>query len=71
MTLLNGSKIGDTSGKWFWGNKELPVLDSYCYLRIIFSSNGSWDKHIKSLIIRNRQKLGGLYCVLHNFALDF
>ena len=64
------SKIGDTSGKWFLGNEELPVLDSYCYLGIIFSSNGSWDKHIKSLIIRNRQKLGGLYRVLHNFALD-
>ena len=31
------SKIGDTSGKWFWGNKELRVLDSYCYLGIIFS----------------------------------
>ena len=65
------SKLGDTSGKSFWGNEELLVLDSYCYLGIIFSSNGSWDKHIESLVIRNKQKLGGLYRVLHNFALDF
>ena len=28
------------------------------------------DKYIKSLIVRNRQKLGGLYRVLHNFSLD-
>ena len=58
------------SGKWVWGGESLPILDSYCYLGIEFSSDGSWDKHIKSLIIRNRQKLGSLYRVLHNFALD-
>ena len=50
--------------------KAFPTLDSYCYLRVEFSSDGSWDKHIKSLIVRNRQKLGGLYRVLHNFSLD-
>ena len=55
---------------WVWSDKCHPVLDSYCYLGIEFSSDGSWDKHIKSLITRNRQKLGGLYRVLHNFALD-
>ena len=65
------SKLGDTSGKRFWGNEELPVLDSYCYLGMIFRNNGSWDKHIKSLLIHNRQKLIGLYCVLHNFASEF
>ena len=42
----------------------------YCYLGIEFSSDGSWNKHIKSLITRNREKVGGLYKVLHNFALD-
>ena len=46
------------------------LLDSYCYLGVEFSSDGSWDKHIKSLIMHNRQKLGGLYQVLHNFAFD-
>ena len=57
-------------GGWIWGNKSLPVLDSYCYLGIKFSNDGSWDKHIKLLITRKRQKLGGLYKVLHNFAMD-
>ena len=46
------------------------MLDSYCYLGIEFSSNGSWDKHIKALLIQGKQKLGSLYRVLHNFALD-
>ena len=50
--------------------KNLPILDSYCYLGVEFSSDGSWDKHIKSLIMHNRQKLGGMYRVLHSFALD-
>ena len=50
--------------------KAFPILDSYCYLGVEFSSDGSWDKHIKFLIMRNRQKLGGMYRVLHNFALD-
>ena len=53
-----------------WGDESLPILDSYCYLGVEFSSDGSWDKHIKSLIMRNRQKLGGMYRILHNFALD-
>ena len=64
------SKTQTGSGQWVWGSESLPILDSYCYLGIEFSRDGSWDKHIKSLIIRNRQKLGGLYRVLHNFALD-
>ena len=64
------SKTGTSSGKWVWGGESLPILESYCYLGVEFSSDGSWDKHIKSLIVRNRQKLGGLYRVLHNFALD-
>ena len=58
------SKTGRGSGKWVWGDESLPnldsYLDSYCYLGVEFSSDGSWDKHIKSLIVRNRQKLGGL-----------
>ena len=64
------SKSEKVSGKWAWGNENLPVLDSYCYLGIEFSSDGSWDKHIKSLITRNRQKLSGMYRILHNFDLD-
>ena len=50
--------------------KSLPVSDSYRYSRIEFSSDGSWDKHIKSLVVCNRQMLGGLYHILHNLALD-
>ena len=59
-------------GGWVWSDETLPVLDFYCtcYLGMEFSSHGSWDKHIKSLIMCNRQKLGGLYKVLLNFALD-
>ena len=40
------------------------------YLCIEFSSDVSWDKHIKSLVVRNKQKLDCLYRVLDNFALD-
>ena len=35
-----------------------------------FSSEGSWDKHIKSLVVHNRRKLGGVCRVLHCFASD-
>ena len=64
------SKLGEVSGKCVWDDESLPVLNSYCYLGVEFSCDGSWDKHIKSLIVCDRQKLGGLYRVLHNFALD-
>ena len=30
----------------------------------------SWDKHIKSLVVCNKQKLDGLHRILCNFALD-
>ena len=56
---------------WVCCDESLPVLDSYCYLEIVFSSDGSWDKHTKSWITRNRYKLSGLYKVFHNLALDF
>ena len=51
------------SGGWVWGGESLLVLNSYCCLGIEFSSDGLWDKHIKSLvyIVCNKQKLGGLY----------
>ena len=58
------------SGEWVWGGESLHVVDSYCYLGIEFSSDDYWDKHTKSLVVCNRQKLGGLYRVLYNFALD-
>ena len=51
------SKVGKALGGWVWGGESLPVLGSYCYLRIEFSSDGSWDKHINSLVLRNRQNL--------------
>ena len=43
-------EVGKVSGGWVWGGKSLPILNSYCNLRIEFSCNGSWE-----------QKLGGLY----------
>ena len=57
------------SGGCVWGCESLPVLDSYCYLGIEFSSNGSWDKHIKSPVVRNKQKSFFLPS-LHNFTID-
>ena len=63
------SKAGKDCGGWFWGGESLPILDSYCYLGIEFSSDESWGKHIKSLVVHNKQKLGGLYQVLHNSVL--
>ena len=56
---------------WVWGGESFHVMDSYCYLGIEFSSDGSWGEHINSLVIRNKQRFGALYWVLHNFALDW
>ena len=53
-----------------WGGENFFLLDSYCYLGIEISSEGSLDKHTKSLVVCNKQKLGGLYQVLHKFTLD-
>ena len=64
------SKPESVLGEWVWRQESLPVLDSSCYLGIEFGSNGSWDKHIKALLTRGKQKLGSLYRVLRNFVLD-
>ena len=40
------------------------------FLGMEFSSDGSGDKRIKSLVVCIKLKLGGLYRVLRNFALD-
>ena len=53
---------------WVWSGESLPVLDSYSCLGVEFSSDGSWKKHTKSLVVHNKQKLGILYPVLHHFA---
>ena len=62
------------SGKFLAGGlgvmKSLPISDSCRYLRIEFSTDGSWDKHIKLLKICNRQMLDGLYRVLQILTLD-
>ena len=41
--------------------KAFLFLDFHFYIGIEFSSDGLWDKHIKSLVVHNKQKLGGLY----------
>ena len=61
---------GPPAGEWVWGDEGLAGLDSFCFLGIEYSSDGSWDKHIKTLITCKRQKLGGLHTDLYNFALD-
>ena len=43
------SKLGKVSSGWVWGGESLSISDSYCYLGIEFSSDGSWDKYIKPL----------------------
>ena len=65
------SKTEKVSGRWVWSKKSLPVLDSYCYLEVEFNSDASWDKHIKLLIMRNRQEVGNLYSALYNFIGTF
>ena len=32
-------------GGWVGGGESLLIVDSYCYLGIVFSSDRSWDKH--------------------------
>ena len=56
--------------EWVWGSESLTIIDSYCYLGVEFSTDGAWDKHIKSIVVHNKQRLGGFNRVLHNFALD-
>ena len=38
--VVISSKVGEVSGGWVGGGESLPVLDSYCYLWIEFSSDG-------------------------------
>ena len=68
--VVKFSKTREVTGTWLWGHQDIPILDSYCYLGVEFSSDGLWDKHIKSLVVSGRQKLGALYRILHNYALD-
>ena len=49
--------------------ERLAFLHFYCYFELSFSSDGSWDKYIKSLVVPNKQKLDGLYQIRRNFAL--
>ena len=58
------------TGTWVWGHQLIPTLDSYCYPGVEFSTNGLWDKHIKSFIAHNKQKLRALYWISHNYSLD-
>ena len=39
------------------GEYSLPIVSSYSYLGIDFSSNGAWDMHIKKLLDHCRKKL--------------
>ena len=38
------------------GGVYLPIVSSYSYLGIDFSSNGAWDMHIKKLLDYGRKK---------------
>ena len=51
------------------GDGSLLTSSSYGYFRIVFSNDGSRNKHIKSLVIHNKQ-FGGLCKVLHSFDFD-
>ncbi len=48
---------GATTGVWKWGDKELPTVESYCYLGIEFACNGSWDSYVQKLISNGKKKL--------------
>ena len=56
MLLQFFSKLGEVSGGLVWDGESLSILDSYCYLEIEFSSVGSWNKYIKSIVVCNVQK---------------
>ncbi len=43
---------GATTGEWKWGDKELPIVESYCYLGIEFACNGSWDSNVQKVMVR-------------------
>ena len=49
------------SDQWVWDLESLPAWISFSYLGLQFSSDGSWDKDITSLIICNKQKLAKMY----------
>ena len=39
--VVISSELGNLSDNWVWGHESVSVLDSYCYLSLEFSSNGS------------------------------
>ena len=45
-------------GKWKWGEHELPKVSN----NVI--SNGSWDLHMKKVIISGRKRLYQLHSVI-------
>ena len=52
------SEVGKVLSGWVWGGESLPVSNSYGCLGIECSSDSSWDKHIMSLVVRNKPKIG-------------
>ena len=43
------------NGCWQWGEYSLPIVSSYSYLGIDFSTNGDWDMHIRKLLDNGRK----------------
>ena len=45
------------NGCWKWGEYSLPIVSSYSYLGIDFSTNGAWDMHIRKLLDNGRKRV--------------
>ena len=52
-----------------WDDVPLPVVDSYKYLGMHLSQDGSWDKHIKCRLDKASAAAKGFHNVLHNSSL--
>ena len=43
-------------GSWNWGEQAFPRLSKYTHLGVDFTSNGTWDEHVKSVLQNGRKR---------------
>jgi hypothetical protein len=57
--------------QWTWNDVPLPIVESYKYLGVLVSHDGSWDKHISNRLQKASAAAKALYGVLYNNSLSW
>ena len=63
---FNARRLNDTPGNWCWGQETLPVVPSYTYLGVEFTSDCQWSTHIRNIVEKAKKKVAGLYQIFRN-----